>query len=54
MGGMTTTLLVFHPEYGDSRIRAAVAIAGPVEVFGKAWFVFAADSLVGGPEITGS
>jgi hypothetical protein len=35
---MTTTLLALHSEYRDSRLRAAVSIAGPVEVFGREFF----------------
>ena len=29
LGGLTTTLVAFHPTLGDPRIRAAVSIAGP-------------------------
>ena len=38
LGGMTTTLLTFHPELRDTRIAAAVSIAGPVAMLGKAFF----------------
>ena len=38
LGGMTTTLLAFHPQYRDARIRAAISIAGPVGIFGKRFF----------------
>jgi len=38
LGGMTTTLLAFHPEYRDPRVRAAVSIAGPVALLGKDFF----------------
>ena len=38
LGGMTTTLLAFHPQYRDSRIRAAISIAGPVGIFGQQFF----------------
>ncbi len=38
LGGMTTTLLAFHPQYRDARIRAAIAIGGPVGIFGKRFF----------------
>jgi len=38
LGGMTTTLLAFHPEFRDPRIKAAVAIAGPVELLGERFF----------------
>lgn len=33
LGGLTTTLAVFHPELHDPRIRAAISIAGPTFVF---------------------
>ena len=38
LGGMTTTLLAFHPHYRDARIRAAISIAGPVGIFGQQFF----------------
>lgn len=38
LGGLTTTLLAFHPEFRDPRIRAAVSIAGPVALLGKEFF----------------
>ncbi|RLA03158.1 MAG: hypothetical protein DRQ45_03430, partial [Gammaproteobacteria bacterium] len=38
LGGLTTTLLAFHPEYRDTRVRAAVSIAGPVALLGKDFF----------------
>lgn len=38
LGGITTTLLAFHPEFRDPRIQAAVAIAGPVALLGKEFF----------------
>ena len=38
LGGMTTTLLAFHPELRDPRIAAAVSIAAPVALLGKAFF----------------
>ncbi|MEN8205945.1 MAG: prolyl oligopeptidase family serine peptidase [Pseudomonadota bacterium] len=38
LGGLTTTLLAFHPEYRDTRTRAAVSIAGPVALLGKDFF----------------
>jgi predicted dienelactone hydrolase len=30
LGGLTSTLIAFHPELRDPRVRAAVSIAGPV------------------------
>ena len=38
LGGMTSTLLAFHPEYRDPRIQVAVSIAGPVALLGKDFF----------------
>jgi predicted dienelactone hydrolase len=38
LGGLTTALLAFHPEFRDPRIQAAVAIAGPVALLGKDFF----------------
>jgi predicted dienelactone hydrolase len=38
LGGLTTTLLAFHPTFRDSRIQAAVSIAGPVALLGKEFF----------------
>jgi len=42
LGGLTTTLLAFHPTYRDPRIQAAVSIAGPVGFLGKEFFSNAA------------
>ncbi|MBJ18357.1 MAG: hypothetical protein GY910_27470 [bacterium] len=41
LGGLTTTLVAFHPTLGDPRIRAAVSIAGPSSMFGPDYFDFA-------------
>ena len=38
LGGLTTTLLTFHPEFRDPRIQAAVSIAGPVALLGRDFF----------------
>lgn len=38
LGGMTTTLAAFHPQLRDPRIKAALAIAGPMEVFTRQFF----------------
>jgi dienelactone hydrolase len=38
LGGLTTTLVAFHPELRDGRIAAAVSIAGPMTVFGPRFF----------------
>ena len=41
LGGMTTTLVAFHPEKRDERITAALSIAGPTAVFTERFFSFA-------------
>jgi predicted dienelactone hydrolase len=41
LGGLTTTLVVAHPEMRDPRIRAAVSIAGPGDIFGRDYFAAA-------------
>ncbi|CAA0079139.1 Uncharacterised protein [Zhongshania aliphaticivorans] len=38
LGGMTSTLAAFHPSNADLRIAAAVSIAGPVFMFGPAFY----------------
>ena len=38
LGGMTTTLVAFHPTLGDSRVKAALSIAGPTAQFTAAFF----------------
>lgn len=38
LGGMTTELVAYHPRVRDPRIKAAVSIAGPLELFGRAFF----------------
>ena len=38
LGGMTTTLLSFHRTLRDSRIKAAVSMAAPVEFFAPEFF----------------
>jgi predicted dienelactone hydrolase len=40
-GGLTTTLVAFHPALRDRRIAAAVSIAGPMSVFGPRFFATA-------------
>ena len=39
LGGLTTTLTTFHPEWRDERIKAAVSMAGPADVFGPDFFI---------------
>lgn len=38
LGGMTTTMVSFHPLNADKRIAAAVSIAGPAYMFGPRYF----------------
>ena len=38
LGGLTTTLTTFHPEWRDARVKAAVSMAGPADVFGPDFF----------------
>ncbi|MEM1113524.1 MAG: hypothetical protein AAGI11_16535 [Pseudomonadota bacterium] len=40
LGGMTTTLAAFHPDMRDSRIKAALSIAGPTSPFTELFFTF--------------
>ena len=37
-GGLTTTLLAFHPREADPRIKAAISIAGPSQMFTGKYF----------------
>lgn len=41
LGGMTSTLVAFHPTMRDPRIRAALSIAGPTSTFTATFFTFA-------------
>jgi dienelactone hydrolase len=38
LGGMTSTLVAFHPTMGDSRIGASLSIAGPTAQFTASFF----------------
>jgi predicted dienelactone hydrolase len=38
LGGMTTELVTFDPRFNDSRIKAAVSIAGPARMFTEKFF----------------
>ena len=42
LGGITTTLVAFHPESRDPRVGAAISIAGAGDVFGPGFFDHAA------------
>ena len=41
LGGMTTTLVAYHPEMRDPRIGAALSIAGPTAIFNHRFFTHA-------------
>ncbi|MBT4521438.1 MAG: hypothetical protein HOC23_15675 [Halieaceae bacterium] len=41
LGGMTTTLVSFHPDMRDPRIGAALSIAGPTATFTEVFFTHA-------------
>lgn len=43
LGGLTTELVSFHPQMRDSRIRAALSIAGPTFMLGPRFFRHAPD-----------
>ncbi len=38
LGGLTTELVTFHPQWRDPRIKAAISIAGPASMFTKRFF----------------
>jgi len=40
LGGMTASLLAFHPALWDLRVRAAISIAGPNHLFTKKFYSF--------------
>jgi predicted dienelactone hydrolase len=42
LGGVTTTLVAFHPEWRDPRVAAAISIAGAGDVFGASFYDHAA------------
>ena len=37
-GGLTTTLLAFHPREADPRVKGAISIAGPAQMFTPVFF----------------
>jgi predicted dienelactone hydrolase len=41
LGGLTATLAAFHPRLRDSRIAAAISLAGPMEMFQPSFFTTA-------------
>lgn len=38
LGGLTSTLVAFHPVLRDPRVRVAISIAGPGEIFSRRFF----------------
>ncbi|MBK6288911.1 MAG: alpha/beta fold hydrolase [Pseudomonadales bacterium] len=38
LGGMTTELAAYHPRVRDLRVKAAISIAGPLQLFGRRFF----------------
>ena len=38
LGGVTSTLVAFHPEWRDPRVGAAVSLAGPADVLGEGFY----------------
>ena len=38
LGGLTTTLVAFHPDLRDPRIKAAISLAGPMAIFSRRFF----------------
>lgn len=38
LGGMTTALVAYHPTLSDTRLKAAISIAGPGAMFSRAFF----------------
>jgi predicted dienelactone hydrolase len=38
LGGLTTTLVAFHPKLRDDRVRIAISIAGPSALFSRRFF----------------
>ena len=41
LGGLTSELVAFHPTMGDSRVAAALSIAGPTAMFTETFFAHA-------------
>lgn len=38
LGGMTTALVAYHPAYFDPRIKVAISVAGPTDMFTRRFF----------------
>ncbi len=52
LGGLTSTLVGYHPRYRDERVRAVISIAGPAGMFTRRFFLTSAAPLlmIGGTE----
>ena len=52
LGGLTSTLVGYHPRFRDERVRAVISIAGPAGMFTRRFFLTSAAPLlmIGGTE----
>jgi predicted dienelactone hydrolase len=52
LGGLTTTLVGYHPRFHDPRVRAVISIAGPAAMFTRRYFLTRAAPflMIGGTE----
>ena len=52
LGGLTSTLVGYHPRYRDERVRAVISIAGPAGMFTRRFFLSSAAPflMIGGTE----
>jgi predicted dienelactone hydrolase len=52
LGGLTSTLVGYHPQYRDERVRAVISIAGPAGMFTRRFFLTSSAPflMIGGTE----
>lgn len=52
LGGMTSTLVGYHPRFRDERVRAVISIAGPAAMFTRRFYLTSAAPflMIGGTE----
>lgn len=52
LGGLTSTLVGYHPRFRDERVRAVISIAGPAAMFTRRFFLSSAAPflMIGGTE----
>lgn len=52
LGGLTSTLVGYHPRFRDERVRAVISIAGPAAMFTRRFFLTSAAPflMIGGTE----